>query len=86
MKTKKDAISEIQERMLHNVGCPLLLLADTASRYILTPIHFYHAMEYCSIGGRRTGGGGGGGGLERSLDMFLFFVIPAVSFQFSRSS
>ena len=29
---------------------------------------------YSSIGGRRTGG------LERSLAMFLFFVIPAVSF------
>ena len=35
---------------------------------------------YSSIGGRRTGG------LERSLAMFLFFVIPAVSFLFARSS
>ena len=32
---------------------------------------------YSSIGGRRTGG------LERSLAMFLFFVIPAVSFLFA---
>ena len=40
------------------------------------------APIYNSIGGRRTGGGGGGG-LERSLAMFLFFVIPAVSFLFA---
>ena len=44
---------------------------------VFWPMQSRDVETYSSIGGRRTGG------LERSLAMFLFFVIPAVSFLFA---